>query len=784
MGSRLWGTHHSKSDYDWYVVCHQGQAMTHGFSGDLTVLDEQEWLAKVEQGEFIATVCLFLPDSHVLKGLSELNRLRSSLKLEVDQVRAGLDYRLERDCEYIAKNQSKGKMSRAAKTKRHLAITEQIGERILEVLKGGSPTPRALDLRYLDPAGGWTELSSSSLELYRHAKELGSAQGSQVARAFILANLARLTQDLKPKQLERVATILNLPLYDTGGEHSHRPTYYYVEAGVLKQHQLPRNFSRVKVAATGRQIWGSSLPVNELDFKVFRQLGIKQVLTVMEEPNKTTQDHLPIHLLEVVDQTPPSLEQMHQAMQLIDSSESTLVHCYGGVGRTATVIIGYLMWFEQISLAEARIRLNHRKTILSKSQERFLTEWYKHCFEPRARVRLPPLIMLIGLPGSGKSTFAQALSRLSQVTVISPDQNRAAGLSKDAGYQQLATAIKKPNTVTILYRCNPTRAERKEWLEAAFKPRCWAVWFDISAEECQWRAAQRTDHPTLDASRSARVIEGFARQFQVPEDDEPGFERVFRLDTIASANNLLTEWGVAPPKPSFADNYITKFPRTKHFFNLGAASRDDLLLSPAQQQEFLNCPIYLEEKIDGANLGISLNQNNQLVVQNRSHYVNSKSHSQFKKLDNWLNQHQTDLWHVLTEGDAQPGQLILYGEWVYAQHSIGYQQLPDYFIAFDLYDKLEQRFWSRERLSQLLAQTGLHQIKLLARQSFSTPEQIAQYARTQKSDYYDGLVEGVYLRKCGQRWLQTRSKVVRADFLSGNEHWSKGMITVNRLALE
>lgn len=53
---------------------------------------------------------------------------------------------------------------------------------------------------------------------------------------------------------------------------------------------------------------------------------------------------------------------------------------------------------------------------------------------------------------------------------------------------------------------------------------------------------------------------------------------------------------------------IFKFPRTHHIFDAGgnAVTRDDLLLDPRDAASYLNRPVFVEEKIDGANLGIWL----------------------------------------------------------------------------------------------------------------------------------------------------------------------------------
>ena len=89
--------------------------------------------------------------------------------------------------------------------------------------------------------------------------------------------------------------------------------------------------------------------------------------------------------------------------------------------------------------------------------------------------------------------------------------------------------------------------------------------------------------------------------------------------------------------------------------------------------------VVVEEKVDGANLGISINAQWRLRVQNRS--TRSSTHKQFSTLDAWLEAHSSALFQVM-----EPERHVLFREWLYAKHSIHYTRLPDYFLAFDLYD--------------------------------------------------------------------------------------------------
>ena len=50
-----------------------------------------------------------------------------------------------------------------------------------------------------------------------------------------------------------------------------------------------------------------------------------------------------------------------------------------------------------------------------------------------------------------------------------------------------------------------------------------------------------------------------------------------------------------------------------------------------------------------------------------------------------------------------------------------------------------------------------------------------------KSRFYDGPVEGVYVKVERGGEVVERGKVVRADFISGNEHWSRGRLRKNKL---
>ena len=81
-----------------------------------------------------------------------------------------------------------------------------------------------------------------------------------------------------------------------------------------------------------------------------------------------------------------------------------------------------------------------------------------------------------------------------------------------------------------------------------------------------------------------------------------------------------------------------RFPHTPHLAWLGAGQpRDDKVLSPEEAREILSGEVVVEEKVDGANLGLSVDDDGELRVQNRGTYLDlNTSHAQFKPLRRWL----------------------------------------------------------------------------------------------------------------------------------------------------
>lgn len=217
-----------------------------------------------------------------------------------------------------------------------------------------------------------------------------------------------------------------------------------------------------------------------------------------------------------------------------------------------------------------------------------------------------------------------------------------------------------------------------------------------------------------------------------------------------------------------------RFPHTPHLLWLGEGQpRDDKVLSASEVKSLLQAEVLIEEKLDGANLGISLDAHGQLQAQNRGQYLQQPYGGQFSRLNGWLGQHDAILRQHLTPA------LLLFGEWCAARHSLDYDALPDWFLLFDVYDLEAGKFWSVERRNQLAGKLGLAVVPLLKRGLLTQPQLIHLLENT-PSQYRAGKVEGIVVRHDSAYWNENRAKLVNREFVQAiDDHWRSRAIEWN-----
>lgn len=224
-------------------------------------------------------------------------------------------------------------------------------------------------------------------------------------------------------------------------------------------------------------------------------------------------------------------------------------------------------------------------------------------------------------------------------------------------------------------------------------------------------------------------------------------------------------------------NAFLRFPHIPHLAWLGSnAPRDDKVLSKIERDALLWHEVIVEEKLDGANLGISVGPDGNLRVQNRGQYLQLPYQGQFAPLEKWLQQHEDVFFDTLGEN------LIAFGEWCVARHSLGYSALPDWWLLFDIYDRSKQSFWSTVRRNIWASNCGVECVPTLhsGRTNLSALQALVN---TCESRFRSGGIEGVVIRSENASTLLDRAKLVRADFLQALDiHWRSRMLEWNHLS--
>lgn len=252
---------------------------------------------------------------------------------------------------------------------------------------------------------------------------------------------------------------------------------------------------------------------------------------------------------------------------------------------------------------------------------------------------------------------------------------------------------------------------------------------------------------------------------------------------------------------------LKKYPRTPHLEGSRLQPGDEDL-SQVPFSYIKGKHLVVEEKIDGANTAVSFSEDGELLLQSRGHYLTGGYRERhYNLMKQWANIHQDAFFDVLGT------RYIMYGEWMYAKHTVYYDKLPHYFLEFDIFDREEQIFLSTERRHEMLKNlpvvsvpvlkmgTFQHKedlISLLGKSNFisehkaetlrATSEKLGldverQIRETDASD----TMEGLYIKIEENGQVIDRLKYVRASFTQAVDvsqtHWLDRPIVPNGLEI-
>ena len=234
------------------------------------------------------------------------------------------------------------------------------------------------------------------------------------------------------------------------------------------------------------------------------------------------------------------------------------------------------------------------------------------------------------------------------------------------------------------------------------------------------------------------------------------------------------------------DDFI-KYPRTPHLFGSRGTDDDKHLGRQESLALIADSSLIVEEKLDGTNTGIHFTSAGRMVLQCRGHEITSGTHAQYDLFKQWTMGKRPVLEAMLEN------RFILFGEWLYAKHSVHYRCLPHFFFEFDIYDKQEAKFLALESRLAMLESTGIVTVPVLHRGQ-ATPEELQALIGPSEFDsdfdnpvtgQADNLMEGLYLRTEAEGQVTARAKLVRAEFvekIKQSEHWQHQAMVPNLLA--
>ena len=254
------------------------------------------------------------------------------------------------------------------------------------------------------------------------------------------------------------------------------------------------------------------------------------------------------------------------------------------------------------------------------------------------------------------------------------------------------------------------------------------------------------------------------------------------------------------------DYKIIKYPRTPHLQGSRLQEGDEDL-SQIPFSEVLNKNIVIEEKVDGANCAISFDNEGNLLIQSRGHYlVGGYNERHYNLLKQWANVNKDLFFSVLSD------RYIMYGEWLYAKHTVYYDALPNYFLEFDIYDRQAGKFLDTLSRQNLTSKMGIIYsvpvlasgkftkkddiLKFLANSNYITDEHLSNLKQTAINKNLDAdkvlyetdptkLMEGIYIKVEENGEVINRVKFVRKSFLQcvnlNTTNWHARPIIPNKL---
>jgi hypothetical protein len=217
-----------------------------------------------------------------------------------------------------------------------------------------------------------------------------------------------------------------------------------------------------------------------------------------------------------------------------------------------------------------------------------------------------------------------------------------------------------------------------------------------------------------------------------------------------------------------------KYNRTFHLpWSPGATNDDKIAVSV---ESLLNTPIVITEKMDGSNTSLEV-----VGCFARTH-SGPPSHASF---DGLKALHGAIKYKI-------PERIQLFGEWCFALHSIAYNELPGYFLMFNVREcspELNDIWLSWEKVELWAEEIGVSTVPVLFKGQCTSEKELKEIVESLmiQPSQCGGIREGVVVRLQGYfydyRFSTSVMKCVRANHVQTSEHWKDQEIIKNKIKI-
>lgn len=185
-------------------------------------------------------------------------------------------------------------------------------------------------------------------------------------------------------------------------------------------------------------------------------------------------------------------------------------------------------------------------------------------------------------------------------------------------------------------------------------------------------------------------------------------------------------------------------------------------------ERFIRLPCVITEKMDGSNVCLTRDKVTARNGDNATH----KSFDMLKALHSKIQK-------------QIPKNKQIFGEWLYAKHSIHYNELKAYFQVFGVYDQLQELWESWAYTVELALNLGLTTVPILEETTKHNIHSFMHAVTEQAEKVIKNGGEGVVVRSIypfhyGQFFMNI-GKYVRQNHVQTSQHWSTGPIIKNNL---